>query len=226
TGGGSTLHASLMRVGPSGSVIGLDKVERWVDHSNSELARCNVTNSKVHFMSASEMTFPNNHFDFAISGFLGWRLNFDFSKNQATGPDTVMNEIVRVLKPGGKVGISTWMLQEDTEWMERFVSSYSHPARRTYQKENEAGWEIILKHSGLRDTSILHEIVEFEYLTLDDWWDQMLGYGWRDQIESLAKKQGVDAESIKLKAFEKVEDYRTGEGVTFKRKVLYSLGTK
>jgi len=159
TGGGSTLHASLMRVGPSGLVIGLDRSEEDVDQVNSELERCNVTNSKVHHMGATEMTFPDNYFDFAISGFLGWDLNFDFSKNQSKGPDTVMNETVRVLKSGGRVGFSTWLLQEDTEWMEHFVRSYSHPARCTYSKESEEGWKIILENSGLEKTSILHEVV-------------------------------------------------------------------
>ena len=226
TGGGSTLHASLMRVGPSGNVIGLDKEERCVEHVNSELERCNVTNSKVHHMGATEMTFPDNYFDFAISGFLGWDLNFDFSKSQFIVPDAVMHETVRVLKPGGRVGISSWLLQEDTEWMENFVRTYSHPARRTYSKENEKGWKIILEHSGLEKTSILQETVEFEYPTLEDWWKEMMGYGWRDQIESLSQKQGVDVESIKLNVFEKVADHRTGEGVTFNRRVLYALGEK
>jgi ubiquinone/menaquinone biosynthesis C-methylase UbiE len=226
TGGGSTLLASLERVGPAGKVLGLDKQLNHVEKANLEIQRCNCGDSKVFHMDATEMSFSDNLFDFAVSGFIGWGLNFNFKENRFTGSNQVMQEIVRVLKPGGRLGISSWLLQEDTEWMERFVSSYSHPARRTYVKETVEGWDIILANSDLVKTSVLHEDVEIPYPSLEAWWNEMMSYGWQSQIDSLSIEKGITIEDIKDKAFSQIEDYQSGEGITFIRSVLYALGTK
>ncbi|MFW9850165.1 MAG: class I SAM-dependent methyltransferase [Candidatus Thorarchaeota archaeon] len=226
TGGGSTLLAALERVGPSGKVIGVDKEPEWVEHVNSEIERCNCTGSKVHLMDATEMSFPDNHFDFVISGFMGWKRHFDFMKIEFTGPNRVMQEIVRVLKPSGKVGISTWLFQEDTEWMEDFVNSYSHPAKRTYSKENIEGWEKIIDNSGLIKTSVLHESVEIPYSSVDAWWDEMMSYDWKSQILELSDLKDIPVEVIKKAAFDQVEPHRSGDEVCFVRRVLYALGCK
>ncbi|MCK5151224.1 MAG: methyltransferase domain-containing protein [Candidatus Thorarchaeota archaeon] len=226
TGGGSTLLAALRCVGPSGEVIGLDRNERWVEHTRAEIKRLNIAIANVEILDATDTGLPDNHFDYAISGFLGWGHCFDFSKGIFSGPDLVMRETLRVLKPGGRIGISTWLLQEDTEWMEEFVRSYSHPARRVYSKETIEGWELIENNSGMVGTLLLPERVEYTYPTVDAWWHEMVSYGWYGQLESLSKEKGISSEDIKKDAIERVEDKRTGEGVTFGRKVLFFLGSK
>ncbi|MHA1909764.1 MAG: class I SAM-dependent methyltransferase [Candidatus Thorarchaeota archaeon] len=226
TGGGSTLLAALKCVGPSGEVIGIDKSERWVKHTLAEIKRIGIPNSDVRLKDATDTGLPDNYFDFALSGFLGWGHCFNFIEGEFRGPDLVMKETVRVLKPRGRFGISTWLLQEDTEWMEEFVSSFSQPARRVYSKETLEGWELIKFESGMVETILLPERIEYTYPTMDAWWDEMVFYGWKEQLESLSENKNISLEEIKQEAFERVSSRRSGDGVTFGRKVLFFLGTK
>ena len=110
--------------------------------------------------------------------------------------------------------------------MEEFVQSFSYPARRTYSKETMEGWELIEKESGMVETILLPEYVEYTYPTIDDWWNEMVGYGWGKQLESLSEEKGISLDELKDIAIERVKERRHGDGVTFGRKVLFFLGTK
>jgi ubiquinone/menaquinone biosynthesis C-methylase UbiE len=226
TGGGSTLLAALRCVGPSGEVVGIDRREEWVTHTKNEIKRIGIHNADIILKDATDTELPDCSFDYALSGFLGWGHCFDFTKNKFTGSNLVLKEMIRLLKPGGRIGISSWLLQEDTEWMEEFVQSLSHPAKRTYVKETIEGWQQIEQESGLYETILLPEYVEYCYSTLDEWWEEMMSYSWKQQLDSLMKKKGISLDELKKSAFEQVQDRKTGEGVTFGRKVLFVLSTK
>jgi len=226
TGGGSTLIAALKCIGPTGYVVSLDKEQIWVDHVNSELARLNIVNAEVRHMDAKEIDMPDGVFDFAISGFLGWGHCFDFANLSYRSQDLVMKEIHRTLRVGGRTGISTWLFQEDTEWMERFVQSYDYAARRLYSKESEEGWKLIMEHSPFKDSMLLPETFEYTYESLDVWWNEMLQYGWQKQLEEVSKQKDLSLDEIKLKAIEKLGEHLSDSGVSFTRRVLFILATK
>ncbi len=226
TGGGSTLIAALKSIGPTGYVLSLDKEKHWADYANSELKRLNIRNAEVRHMDAKELDLPDGTFDFAVSGFLGWGYCFDFTKMEFRAPDLVMKEIHRTLRIGGKVGISTWLFQEDTEWMEHFVESFGYLARRVYSKESEDAWQMIMENSSFTDFMILSEKVEYEYESPEAWWNQMMDYGWKRQIENLSKEKEIPLVNIKLKAFKELKRHQSSKGVVFVRKVLFILGTK
>ena len=64
-----------------------------------------LTNVAVLFANARSIGFPDNTFDFALSGFMGWYDCFDFERNEFTQPDTKAPEIFRVLREGGQAGV-------------------------------------------------------------------------------------------------------------------------
>ena len=226
TGGGSTLLAALKCVGSSGFVTSLDRQEQWANHGAQEIKRLNITNADVRLMDAKSMEFQDNMFDFVLSGFLGWGHCYDFATSKFRSQDLVMKEMHRTLKPRGKLGISTWLLQSDTEWMEHFVEEMGQSARRVYSKETEKDWEIIMEASPFSNYQLIPETIEYTYPTPDVWWNDMIDYGWKRQIEALAEEKEIATEDLKEKAIENLGDHIFKNGVMFTRGVLFILATK
>ncbi len=226
TGGGSTLLAALKCVGPSGFVTSIDRQEQWANHGAQEIKRLKITNADVRLMDAKSMEFQDNLFDFVISGFIGWGHCYDFANSRFRDQDLVMREIHRTLKHGGKLGISTWLLQSDTEWIEDFIEGMGQSARRVYSKETEKDWKIIMESSPFSDYHLLPETIEYTYPSPDIWWEEMNDYGWKPQIEKLAEVKGMTISDIKKKAIEKLGGHLSKDGIMFTRRVLFIFATK
>ncbi len=97
SGGGIDVLLSARRVGPSGTVYGLDMTDEML-----ELARRNAATAKarnVHFLKGviEAIPLPAESVDAVISNCV---------INLSTDKPAVLVEIARVLKPGGRIGIS------------------------------------------------------------------------------------------------------------------------
>ncbi len=226
TGGGSTLLAALRRIGPTGEAIGIDADETWVTHIRDEAERCGLTNVRAFEMDAKELGFQDGSFDYVTAGFLGWDYCYDFAEGEFIAADSIMKEIHRLLRPGGMTGISTWTWQDDTEWMERFVESFEYYPQRVYPKETIDGWGEIMGESEFNNPLLLPEVVEYTYPTIENWWQEMLAYGWECHLEELARKQDIEMQHLQESAIDRVQAYSSNDGVSFQRGVLHVLATK
>ncbi|MDH4102354.1 MAG: arsenite methyltransferase [Thermoleophilia bacterium] len=97
SGGGIDVLLSSRRVGPTGTVYGLDMTDEML-----ELARANARAAgaaNVHFLKGliEEIPLPADSVDVVISNCV---------VNLSPEKPRVLAEIVRVLRPGGRVGIS------------------------------------------------------------------------------------------------------------------------
>ena len=208
TGGGSVLYPLTRRVGNSGCVTGVEICEHCAKATNSEIKRCKIRNAEVHFMDAREAVFENQSFDCITAGFIGWDDYFDFQTLEYKKPDDLIASICRLLKSGGKFGMSTWLLQEDLDWMYEFLSSQSIRCRHNYHVENEEGWRRILLKAGFYDIMVDTQSASFTYNTIDFWWREMMDYDWL--IEG--KNNDVITDSIKATAFELIKRRMTKAG--------------
>jgi SAM-dependent methyltransferase len=174
-------------------------------------------------MDAKEMDFPDASFDHVIAGFIGWDDFFDFESNKFVADDVLTKQIVRVLKPNGRFGLSTWLRQEDLDWMKQFLDSHGIECRRNYHPEHEEGCRIIMRESGLNDLWFLKEDYQYIFPTKEFWWKEMTDYNWiegRDAYEVLT-------ESIKRDAFEDITDRETDSGgIRFIRTALFMTANK
>jgi SAM-dependent methyltransferase len=86
-------------VGPSGLVTCTDGVPEMVNAARVEAQRRGIQNVQFQVCSADSLPFPDNSFDAVVS-----RLGVMFF------PDSLdaMREMLRVTKPGGRVGFAVW----------------------------------------------------------------------------------------------------------------------
>jgi arsenite methyltransferase len=97
SGGGIDVILSARRVGPSGTVYGLDMTEEMLALARRNAAEAGVAN--VHFLRGviEDVPLPAASVDVAISNCV---------INLSTDKAAVLTELARVLKPGGRLGIS------------------------------------------------------------------------------------------------------------------------
>ncbi|RDE12196.1 MAG: hypothetical protein C4K48_10220 [Candidatus Thorarchaeota archaeon] len=150
SGGGSVLYPLAKKTGPTGHVIGVELCEHCTRKTASEIERCKIENAEIILLDARQTEFADASFDCVTVGFIGWEDYFDFQKNEYIKPDLLMREITRLLKPGGQFGMSTWLLQEDLDWMYRFLTSQSIRSKKNYHIEDEKGWRKILTNGVTR----------------------------------------------------------------------------
>ncbi|MFX1576152.1 MAG: class I SAM-dependent methyltransferase [Promethearchaeota archaeon] len=218
TGGGSVLYPLSKKVGASGRVIGVETCYHCVENTNAEIKRCKICNSVVRYMDAREADFEEHSFDCITAGFIGWDNYFDFKTLEYKKPDDLMEAICRFLKPKGKFGMSTWLLQEDLDWMYEFLSVQSIECKRNYHLENEKGWEKILSIAGFQKIRSRTHQASFTYDTFDFWWKEMMDYEW----PVTGNNSEVVTDSIKAAAFDSLQGRLTETGgIPFRRDALF-----
>jgi L-amino acid N-acyltransferase YncA/predicted O-methyltransferase YrrM len=99
SGGGLDVLLSARRVGPSGFVYGLDATDEMVELARRNAAEAGVGNANVEFLlgTIDKVPLGDASVDVVISNCV---------IVLATDKDAVFAEIARVLRPGGRVGIS------------------------------------------------------------------------------------------------------------------------
>jgi arsenite methyltransferase len=97
SGGGIDVLLSAQRVGPSGTVYGLDMTDEMLALAQRNAAEAGATN--VHFLKGliEDIPLPAASVDVVISNCV---------VNLSTDKPAVLAEISRVLRPGGRIGIS------------------------------------------------------------------------------------------------------------------------
>jgi SAM-dependent methyltransferase len=97
SGGGIDVILSAKRVGPTGTAYGLDMTDEMLALARENAAEAGVAN--VHFLKGmiEQIPLPADSVDVVISNCV---------INLSTDKAAVLTEVARVLKPGGRVGVS------------------------------------------------------------------------------------------------------------------------
>lgn len=97
SGGGIDVILSARRIGPAGTAYGLDMTDEMLALARRNAAEAGVTN--VHFLKGiiEAIPLPAESIDVVISNCV---INLSVDK------PAVLTEIARILKPGGRIGIS------------------------------------------------------------------------------------------------------------------------
>jgi len=138
-----------------------------------------------------------------------------------------MAEIMRVLKPGGQVGIGTWIEQCDLEWIVKAFRRYLPRCEQAagermiaYGKENPQGYEAILRSSGFDDIQVRVETTAFASSDTATWWRQMKQAA-REYFEKMP-----ELEQFQAQIFTELKRFQSPKGIHFDKTVAYAFGTK
>ena len=106
-GFGDTAIALAKRVGPNGSVLGIDCCAAFLEIARGDAAAAGVDN--VEFVEADVQLYPfEGDFDFCFS-----RFGTQFFENPVAG----FKSMRRALKPGGTMTMIVWRGIEDNPWL-------------------------------------------------------------------------------------------------------------
>ncbi|HKG57873.1 MAG TPA: arsenite methyltransferase [Candidatus Limnocylindrales bacterium] len=97
SGGGIDVLLSAKRVGPTGRAIGLDMTDEMLSLAQKNAADAGVTNVEFVRGQIEDIPLPANSVDVVISNCV---------INLAADKPAVFREIARVLRPGGRMGIT------------------------------------------------------------------------------------------------------------------------
>ena len=151
SGGGIDVLLSARRVGPTGRAIGLDMTDEMLALAQRNAAEAGITNVEFLKGHIEAIPLPSASIDVVISNCV---------VNLAADKPAVFREIARVLRPGGRVGITDIVAENDltTEQRADRGSYVGCIAGALSISEFEAG----LREVGLTDVIVTptHAVVE------------------------------------------------------------------
>lgn len=227
TASGSMALALADRVGPEGKVVAIDLAQGMLDYAERKARARRLKNIEWKMMNAQQLEFEDNTFD-VVSCSLAI---FYF-------PDIpgALKEMLRVLKPGGKLGLTTadpetafsplsqpYMaaLRKLSDELKLDQPAYSDTSKLTRQKK---GLMELVKEAGFKDVEMIEENIPVRFTSLEDWWQYGRGSTWGDiMLDRLSADQKA---AFRKQHEDEIKGKFGSEGIRAETPVLFALGTK
>ncbi|HEV8637121.1 MAG TPA: methyltransferase domain-containing protein, partial [Chloroflexota bacterium] len=175
-GRGAALFPAAAAAGARGHVVGVDLAEPMVRETAAEIARRGLTNAEVRVMDAESLDLPEDSFDAVLCGFAV----FFFPRL-----DAALRAFRRVLRPGGRVGISQARnVDPRWRWENELFARYgppNPPAATAPGEDLRAPGELAarLGQAGFVAAREIREELAVAWHDADEWWAALWTHGTR-----------------------------------------------
>jgi SAM-dependent methyltransferase len=226
TGPGEPALTLATLVGPEGKICGIDPIPEMVAAARREAERLGATNAQFEVASADHLPFPDNTFDAAVS-----RFGIMFFPS----PLDAIREILRVLKPGGKLALAVWHFAERNPFhtsLSRVIDRHIEPtpldpeAPDAFRFASPGKLLNILHEAGVAGARerLLQFTIEAP-MSAEDFLQLRLEISdkLRQKIATLQDSQRVEVER---EALASLREFSTPLGIRFPAEVLLLTGTK
>ena len=215
--GASALPAAEI-VGPTGSVIGADLAEHMLELGRAKARARGLNNITFLTGDMTALEYPDGHFDAVVCVFGVFFV-----------PDMegLVKELWRVVKPGGKLAITTWGPDIFEPMYTRFREAIRDVRPDLYSAFNP--WDRITTipqvEQLLRDGGVPNPVVEAEdsvqpLAAPEDWWTVAIGSGLRGTIDVM---EAGEAERIRADNESWAREHSVASIGT---NTIYAVGTK
>jgi ubiquinone/menaquinone biosynthesis C-methylase UbiE len=217
-GSGASALPAAERVGPSGRVIGVDLADRLLDLARAKAAQRGRQNVEFRLGDMTDLGYPDNSFDAVVSV---------FSIFFVPDMEAVVRELWRMVKPGGKLAITTWgprffepAYSAWLEWLraERpdLIADFN-PWDRISSPEQVSS---LMAAGGIQNAEVDLERGSQVLQSAEDWWTVVMGSGQRATVDAL------DAKSAARLRDHNVNWLRNNRIRAIETNVIYAIGLK
>ena len=226
TGPGEPALTIASLVGPEGRVFGIDPVLEMVEAARREADRLAFKNAQFEVAPADQLPFSADTFDAVVSR---------FGAMFFPSPVNAVREMLRVLKPGGKMALAVWYLAENNPFfytLSRVIGRYvdSPPpapdAADPFRFANPGMLRDVLGEAGALTPS--EGVLQFTIaapISVEGFWTLRMEMSetLRQKASMLSTEQLTGAKRLALEA---LREYSTDQGLSFPAEVLIVSGSK
>lgn len=210
SGRGAVLFPSAEQVGQSGDVVGIDLADEMARATNEEAARRGLA-ARVRVMDAENLDFPDAAFDRVLCGF-----GIMFFPDQ----ERALGEFRRVLRPGGRLGVSTWCVTSTSELEPVLTELGMRPPRHPGWITEPEDLSRVLTQAGFTDVSVNTDSHSFRYSGVEEYWRQARGTGMRRALDALTIDQ---AERARAALADRVRSHQRPDGLYLSATALLAV---
>ena len=181
-GQGAALLPLAAAVGPSGHVTGTDLAPRMLARAAEKVREAGLANVDLQVMDVATPTLPPGEADLVVASLVLFFL---------PAPAEALRAWARLLRPGGRLGVSTFGPRDDVQRrLDELFTPYLPPhlldARTSGTSgpfADDASMEALFTAAGLVDVSTSHAQVTIGYTGVDHWVRWSRSHGQRQMWE-------------------------------------------
>ena len=219
TGTGMVAIAAAQYLRSDGRVQAIDISEGMLGKAKQNIDKHALENIDIHNMDAEQLEFRSNYFDLITCGFGLFFL---------ADAKAAVKKWHRVLKPGGRVIVSTFnqsAFMPMAKWFRELIeaSGVEFPESRWQQFSNSESCLDLFPNEVYEDQIITTKQHGIHLKDSTEWWNIIINSGLRSYLELLDPKQQAD---LRIKHTQQLDELQTEDGIWMDVEVIYTQAIK